>query len=235
MHDGIIMCFDHTLNWKSSYFAKDALSLALDCNSSTNSICSSYSDGKVLVFSVERAEPMAKFKVSEYEAWTCAFDRWNENLVYSGADDGGFCGWDIRSAEPAFRNLKSHSESGVVSVQSSPFTEHIVATGGYDEKLRIWDARKGFSSEMQVSKIAPNGGVWKIKWHPHDSHTLGIACMYAGLKIIRLKDDYSITEESHFAPNENSLVYGVDWNRCDSNILASCSFYDKRLRIWRRS
>ena len=64
-------------------------------------------------------------------------------VVYSGADDSFIKGWDYRAgtATPIFVNRKAHS-AGVCTVHCNRFDEHVIATGSYDETLRVWDVRK---------------------------------------------------------------------------------------------
>lgn len=64
-----------------------------------------------------------------------------EHVVYSGDDSCSFKGWDTRaSAEQIFCNRSGHG-AGVCCIQSHPTHEFQVATGSYDEHLRVWDLR----------------------------------------------------------------------------------------------
>ena len=63
-------------------------------------------------------------------------------MVFSGADDCYFKAWDTR-AEPAaavFSNRRTHS-AGVCTISPHPVDAHLVATGSYDEHVRLWDVR----------------------------------------------------------------------------------------------
>lgn len=85
------------------------------------------------------------------------------NVLYSGADDSTFKGWDMRcatavsssstsgadsqqqqqqsaEAAPLFSNRRAHG-AGVCCISSHPKREHVLMTGSYDEAARLWDVR----------------------------------------------------------------------------------------------
>lgn len=61
--------------------------------------------------------------------------------------------WDTRQGveAPAWANRKAHT-AGVCCVSSSPYQEHVVATGSYDERARLWDLRSA-SRPLQVAEV----------------------------------------------------------------------------------
>ncbi len=77
-------------------------------------------------------------------------------MIYSGGDDTLFKGWDIRNDSSIFCNKHLSSkcifyirhEAGVCSIMDHPSQSNILATGSYDEKIRIWDKRSNMSSEI---------------------------------------------------------------------------------------
>ncbi len=76
-----------------------------------------------------------------------------------------------------------------------------------------------------------------MKWHPHNAQLLACACMHNGFAVLNISEQTQkfIEEDKilHSLPHE-SLAYGIDWcSQEGRNVLASASFYDKRLTIWR--
>lgn len=146
-------------------------------------------------------------------------------------------------------------------MQSHPFVEHLVAVGrsavcrtcihllsdismsSYDETVRLFDMRKPRQPLLQMTV---GGGVWRIKWHPLAARKNDIlaACMHNGFKTLRVADDSeslgsdgNYESPIHFTEHA-SLAYGVDWSFSSPDsegrgIVASCSFYDHALRIWK--
>jgi diphthamide biosynthesis protein 7 len=98
-----------------------------------------------------------------------------------------------------------------------------------------------------LNSFVAGGGVWRLKWHPTVVGKLVAACMRGGVRVFQ-DSTMNVTEKhgmTHYYvghPNE-SLAYGVDWNRCrqvdgseraeDEDMLISCSFYDRQIHVWR--
>ena len=102
-----------------------------------------------------------------------------------------------------------------------------ISLNSYDEKLRSWDLR---SPKRPVSEMSMGGGVWRIKQEPSgnsSSSLLALACMHNGFHVV---DAVKCESALHYTAHD-SLAYGVDWKNPD--VLASCSFYDHSLKVWR--
>jgi hypothetical protein len=112
-----------------------------------------------------------RWTAHEYEVWIAHFDAHsNGNVLYSGADDCTFRGWDLRLPTPGprsamFSDSSSHG-MGVCSIAShpSPSRAHVVATGSYDESVRLWDMRQS-RKPILVQEHALGGGVWRVRWN----------------------------------------------------------------------
>ncbi|KAI8344251.1 WD40-repeat-containing domain protein [Chlamydoabsidia padenii] len=189
----------------------------------------SHSNGDLTLLSQNDAEwqTTSTWHAHDLEAWIAAFDYWDPNRIYSGADDMLFKGWDTRIGleSPIFSNRRH--EMGVTTMQSNPHREHVLATGSYDEHVYLWDTR---SIRQPVAKVhTEGGGIWRLKWHPSNPNTLLSASMHAGAFIIDT-DQLSIT--TSFLDHQ-SMAYGADWSYNHGNdLVASCSFYDHVMHLW---
>ncbi|OJT15835.1 Diphthine methyltransferase [Trametes pubescens] len=185
----------------------------------------------------------------DYEPWIAAWDYWNSNVVYSGGDDLKMKGWDIRQggSSPLFVNKRF--DAGVTTIQSHPHIEHILAVGSYNNTVCIFDTRKPL---VPLTEVDVGGGAWRVKWHPSAARKddLLVACMHDGCKVIKL--DFGAGEDPGAALSSSdrpwnvtkrfdehtSMAYGVDWSFAkdrgdDDTSVASCSFYDHTLHLWR--
>ena len=75
--------------------------------------------------------------------------------------------WDLRcdpAATPAATatNRRSH-RAGVCCVSPSPSDTTLVASGSYDEMMRLWDVR---TLREPLHELACGGGVWRLRWRP---------------------------------------------------------------------
>jgi diphthamide biosynthesis protein 7 len=205
----------------------------------------------------------------DLEGWAVAFDTADAHTLYSGADDATLKRWDLRCidgggsddeevAEPVgtASNRRSHG-AGVCCISPHRTRPHLIATGSYDEKARLWDAR---NLRMPIDEIEVGGGVWRLKWHPEREDVLLAACMHAGFAVVRAAglqtgaDDAEqmtdvrletvATYEAH-GLGARGLGYGADWSRSRAAaedggtgescplLGATCSFYDRQLHLWR--
>ncbi|TBU48331.1 WD-40 repeat-containing protein [Dichomitus squalens] len=179
----------------------------------------------------------------DYEPWIAAWDYWNTNVVYSGGDDLKMKGWDVRQGgdQPTFTNKRF--DAGVTTIQCHPYIEHLLAVGSYDNTVRLFDTRKPLVPLVQVDV---GGGAWRVKWHPSETrkNDLLVACMHDGFKVVRFDTGkgnattVSSTEIVQRFHKHTSLAYGVDWSFAEDGesagtLVASCSFYDHTLHLWR--
>ncbi|XP_013412249.1 diphthine methyltransferase [Lingula anatina] len=201
---------------------EERLALSLDWSSGTfpsndPSVVVSDSAGVItlLKLSNEKLESMLQWKAHDFEAWICAFDYWNSNVVYTGGDDCRLKSWDPRTncSQPVLTS-KRHS-MGVCSIQSNAKREHYLATGSYDEHILLWDTRL-MRSPLQDVHIG--GGVWRLKWEPSEGELLLAACMHNGFHILNCKD-LSAPQLVASYMEHSSLAYGADWCRSQWDIV----------------
>ncbi|KAI0825128.1 WD40 repeat-like protein [Trametes gibbosa] len=210
----------------------------------------SLSDGSLSLLQPEGTSGLTvtnSWHAHDYEPWISAWDYWDTNVVYSGGDDLKMKGWDIRQGgTPTFVNKRF--DAGVTTIQSHPHIEHVLAVGSYDNAVRIFDTRKPL---VPLTQVDVGGGAWRVKWHPSPTRKteLLVACMHDGFKVVRFDVDAGdpcATLASSDRPWEvvkrfdehASLAYGADWSFArdgadGDTLVASCSFYDHTLHLWR--
>ncbi|BDA51411.1 Diphthine methyltransferase [Coccomyxa sp. Obi] len=183
-----------------------------------------------------RAVVLEKWLAHDLEIWACAFDCWQENLLFSGADDAFLKAWDIRAPTraPVFQNRKEHG-AGVCCIQPSKQNEYVLCTGSYDEFIRLWDTRNP-SRPLITAKAGTGGGVWRVNWHPCDGSLLLAACMHNGCAVFRADVAAGSLQAVARYEGHSSIAYGADWfsgtDAKDQHIVASCSFYDNLVHVW---
>ena len=187
----------------------------------------------------------------DLEMWAIAFDRTRRDVVYTGADDCALKVWDARDATRASAtNRKTHG-AGVTCVVPSPHDDHIIATGSYDDYVRLWDCRR---IATPLSECNVGGGAWRARWH-RSRRALACAAMGGGAVLLDAAND-ALTAVYTYDDHE-SIVYGADWvsapndtknnnnssgneeergedeNNHDDDVLVTCSFYDNDVRCWK--
>lgn len=225
------------LEYHCKYEIEEEETLALSLDWSTGKTVSesplisvSDSKGNVSIIQLTNGELVLqnRFFAHDFEAWITAFDYWNPNTVFTGGDDCKFRRFDIRaeSATPVFTS-RVHN-AGVTSIHSNCHSEHLLASGSYDETVNLWDTR---NMRSPCSSTSLGGGVWRLKWQPQGKSLLLCACMYNGFHVIDTK-----SMETVVSFNEHqSIAYGVDWfygMKDSTQTVASASFYDHLLCLW---
>ncbi|WFD35908.1 DNA topoisomerase [Malassezia cuniculi] len=203
--------------------SEKALCLSLDWTSRTAVSAScviSQSNGTLARFSSIEKPVVETWSAHGYEAWICAWNQWNNNIIWSGADDLTLRGWDVRmpvvddTREPIFSVTRGFN-GGVTAIESNAHREHYWAVGSYDENLRLFDDR---NPRRPVSTTSVGGGIWRAKWHPTRPGTLLLGCMHDGFKVLESSalsdgtDPTSMDIVTRFDAHE-SIAYGCDWER----------------------
>lgn len=217
-----------------------SMCLFLDWNPLSTSISVGLSDGSVSIASLVESgiETLQAWKAHDFELWTTCFDIHQPQLVYTGADDCKFSCWDMRDSpsKMVFQNSKVH-KMGVCCISKSPTDPNTILTGSYDEHLRVWDIRS-ITRPVNKTSACLGGGVWRIKYHPFVSGLVLAACMHNGFSIVKVDGGKPEVIEAY--NQHGSLAYGADWqkekslpgSKTKSTIVATCSFYDRLLRLW---
>ncbi|CAE7185214.1 wdr85, partial [Symbiodinium necroappetens] len=197
-------------------------------------------DGKCYHLKLDASgfQKLAEKQQHDLEAWCVDVSPAEPDLVLSGADDGHVAVWDVREPDaPALRNRRSH-EAGVTALAFNPFNPLQVASGSYDERLRLFDLRK-----LTAEPVAKTGrlgdGAYQIAWHPRWRGILAVAAMRCGFPLFRLDDAgfECLTAYAADAPEgtHGSLGYGISWQfaaSSETSLAASASFYDRSVHLW---
>ena len=213
----------------AQHIVDDCLILSVDFQNTVNksfghNLVISRSDGTIeyLKLTPDSLTSAWSSKSHDFEAWVAQFNYHDPNIIYSGGDDSLFKVWDLRGKAVT---SKTH-QAGVTSISHHPRKEFVLATGSYDESIRIWDSR---SLKLPVMESNSGGGIWRLKWHPENDILLA-ACMYNGFQVYDNRQQLSLMQSNN---NHNSIAYGADWSYTDIGIIGTCSFYDHLFSMWR--
>ncbi|KAL0110506.1 hypothetical protein PUN28_013845 [Cardiocondyla obscurior] len=220
-----------SLDWsREKYTVSDAVT-------NTNILVSD-SAGQISQFTWRETGDLTKdftWPAHEFQAWIVAYDYCTPSIFYSGGDDHKFLCFDVRTGSHPVVKSKEHT-AGVTSIHSNVSKSSLLATGSYDEGVRLWDKR---NFKQPMSKISLNGGVWRLKWDSFTRRYLFAACMQSGFNIINhdIMPSVVVNYKEH-----KGLAYGCDWSflkqpdvsrlniRDGDTLISTCSF-DHCLKI----
>ncbi|KXJ68556.1 hypothetical protein RP20_CCG002757 [Aedes albopictus] len=210
----------------------EQLALSIDWSLGGNKAAVSDSKGGISLITnaLDGMQCTSRWNAHSFEAWICAFDKTDQNILYTGGDDILLCVYDIRCADAAMLRLKNKTHgAGVTSLLSLHNREHLLVTGSYDDCIRLFDTR---SMRSCISEINLGGGVWRLKPNPSQPEQILCACMYHNFSVVSLNSDQSFTLDAEYNEHD-SICYGCDWKygltEGLAKYFASCSFYDHKM------
>lgn len=173
----------------------------------------------------------------------------HSTVFASVGDDSGLCFWDLRdiaagsdssAATLAPSRVVSKAHDGDVNcVSFSPFDEYLVATGGSDSLVKLWDMRNLSHSLHDLS--GHNAGVYQLSWAPFDETVIGSSGEDRRVVVwdtSRIGQEQS-PEDAVDGPPEllfvhgghTSKVFDFSWN-CNENWYISSVAEDNVLQVW---
>lgn len=136
---------------------------------------SAHQDGSVKIWDY-RQPPSVCGIILDSKADACRdihFNSFNSNYLASVFENGNLTIWDRRNFAHPYINIAAHSSS-VMSVVWNPDKEWLVATGGRDKSVKVWDFAS-YQQEMKESSLRPeyvlhtSSTVTKVAWRQKTS------------------------------------------------------------------
>lgn len=176
------------------------------------------------------------FKAHDLEVWSVLIDKTDSHIVYSGSDDSCLNIWDTRENKKCGEcKIFNGGVTSIVLPQRvdgswlNSFNQYNLICGSYDEKIYVLDKRNLKRSVKESKKL--DGGVWKMKLEDQKGLIL-CACMHAGVHVV---DSENLQSRLYYDKHGlGNLAYGCDWKKNNLvSIVATCSFYNHNLKIWK--
>ncbi|KAL9586654.1 MAG: hypothetical protein Q9203_003792 [Teloschistes exilis] len=120
--------------------------------------------------------------------------------------------------------LHGHSRA-ITDINFSAHHPDFLATCAVDSYVHCWDLRN--PSRAAVTFCDWYAGATQVKWNRQDSHILASSHN----KYLRIWDDRKGTSPLRSIEAHATKIYGVDWNRTETNSVATCSL-DKTIKFW---
>ncbi|KAI4197721.1 MAG: hypothetical protein LQ350_005739 [Teloschistes chrysophthalmus] len=120
--------------------------------------------------------------------------------------------------------LHGHSRA-ITDINFSAHHPDILATCAVDSYVHCWDLRN--PSRAAVTFCDWFAGATQVKWNRQDSHILASSHN----KYLRIWDDRKGASPLRSIEAHATKIYGVDWNRTETNNVATCSL-DKTIKFW---
>lgn len=131
--------------------------------SNGDQIASVGEDGKLVILNPDQKEISRSIEsVGGCSMYAVIYVRASE--VLTGNMQGHLKLWDIRSSQPSKATLVSPDQIAVFDLAGHPTQQHLVAAGGEDGALTIWDMR---NTNQPITVISAHSGpITEVKFHP---------------------------------------------------------------------
>lgn len=167
----------------------------------------------------------------------CSFNYFNNSFASVG-DDKKIVFGDIRDKNPRIR--ENAHECDVLCISYSSIDENIVATGGQEGKIKIWDERN-MEAPLYTFDTGSGNQVLQVSWSPHMSNLVAAGGTNRKVGIYDLsRVGMELKEEEKLdGPPELLFLHGghtdilcdIAWNPLEPYEIASVA-EDNILQLW---
>ncbi|XP_050734390.1 nucleoporin Nup43-like [Eriocheir sinensis] len=150
-------------SWDRVHFFTTGRARCTSLACSGDQIASVGEDGKLVILNPNQRKPVRVLEgVGGCSLYAVLFVRTHEVLMSSM--QGHLKLWDLRASQPAKGLLFSPDQVAVCHLAGHPTQQHLVAAGGEDGTLALWDMRN--TGHPFTIIAAHSGPICKVQFHP---------------------------------------------------------------------
>lgn len=222
---------------------------SIDCNRrDIGTFISSSWDCTVKLWDNLYSKSLSTFHEHSQLVYQSKFSPLHQNTFASVSGDGLLKIWNmncptamitVQTQSPEVRNLKKGGANGeklnlffckilkVISCDWNPTNPNVIATGGSEGLLKLWDLRHLSMPLFQI--FSGDTAIRKIRYSRHSDSIL-TAVSYDGMT--RIWDLNQPLDAAECVQNHMDSVFGLDWNPIRSNQLVDCG-WDSFVQVFR--
>jgi cell division cycle 20, cofactor of APC complex len=153
---------------------------------------------------------------------------WNRHVLSSGSRDSVVVNHDVRAARHNVATLSHHTQEVCSLAWSLDGT--ILASGGNDNLVCLWDASSSSSSTPQFCFSDHQAAVKALAWSPHEKNLLasGGGTADRSIKFWNSKSGALLN-----SIDAGSQVCSLQWSPFEKEILSSHGFSRNQLSLWK--
>ncbi|KAI8930190.1 putative subunit of the anaphase promoting complex [Entophlyctis helioformis] len=178
--------------------------------------------GLVQIWDVERSKLVRQFTGHQGRVGALA---WNANVLTSSSRDRSIFNRDTREPRDHVTKLVGHRQE-VCGLKWSPSGD-ILASGGNDNRLFLWDKRQWSSLASFDQHVA---AVKAISWSPHEHGLLASGGGTAD-RCIRFWNTQTLTPISHV--DTGSQVCNLAWSKNSNEIVSTHGYSLNQIIVWK--
>ncbi|ANB12817.1 Cdh1p [Sugiyamaella lignohabitans] len=150
---------------------------------------------------------------------------WNEHILTSGSQDRTILHRDVRVADHYVTRLSGHRQE-VCGLRWN-VEENLLASGGNDNKLMVWD---GLNTEPLHKFQAHEAAIKAISWSPHQR---GLLASGGGTADRKIRFWNTQTGSLLNEIDTGSQVCNLAWSKNSNEIVSTHGFSQNQIMIWK--
>lgn len=157
---------------------------------------------------------------------------WNRHMLTSGGSDNNIVNHDVRVRNHAVSEYRAHSQE--VCGLTWNHDGEVLASGGNDNLVALWDARS--TSTSSTMEVAPQfecrehiSAVKALAWSPHQRNVLATG---GGTADKCIKTWNSVNGQCLNTVNTGSQVTQLVWNPDAKELLSAHGYAENQLTLW---
>ncbi|XP_028791174.1 cell division cycle 20.5, cofactor of APC complex-like [Neltuma alba] len=192
-------------------------------------VSAGFLSSKLQLWDAETSKAVRSLEGHDGRIATCA---WNGHILTSGSQDKSIINHDVRARNNVISRLHGHSEE-VCGLKWSG-RGNILASGGNENLIYIWDSAKMSSSNFLYCFDDHRAAVKALAWCPYQSDVLasGGGTQDGCIKTWNVQKGTCIS-----SIDTKAQVCGLEWNRHHKEILSGHGFstgtHQNQLCLWR--
>lgn len=184
-----------------------------------------------------KCNPQLRLRGHKKEGYGVSWNKREQGLLASGAEDKLICTWDIQT--PNIRGggyldpvcvYEGHTEV-VEDVSWHTFHANVFGSVGDDRKLLLWDTRENDRKKPLHKVEAHKGEINCLNFNPFSEFILATG---SADRSVALWDMRNLDSKVHSFEHHSDEILQVEWSPFNEAILASASS-DRRVNIWNLS
>ncbi|KAK0466959.1 WD40 repeat-like protein [Desarmillaria tabescens] len=210
-------------------------------NLQKENFASSSWDGKVKLWTPDRPRSVSTLHAHQACVYQALFSPYQPAVLATCSTDGTIKLFDLRSPSyaptsnsftapltaPALTVPVSGGE--VLSLDWNKYRPFVLASGGVDKAVRVWDCRMvggEVGGKCEVQLAGHEYAVRRVQWSPHSPDVLASASYDMTCRVWN-RDRLVYIHDPH-----TEFVVGCGWSLYEEGVLATCA-WDSRLNIFR--
>ena len=183
-------------------------------------------DGRVQIWDAERQSLVRTFDGHTSRVSACV---WSNSLIATGSKDKQILIRDVRSPQRCVLELQKHTQE-VCGLRWSPHDDKMLASGGNDNKMMLWNVGHGRPTEPLAKFSQHKAAVKAINWSPLKR---GLLVTGGGTADQHIRFWNTLTLKPLSAINTGSQVCNLVFSKTNDELVSTHGYSLNQVVVWK--